>query len=41
MAQTLAISKELTSMATVQQRFNLVYATEIAFSQNGLSLYQL
>lgn len=27
MAQTLAISKELTSMAAVQERFNLTYAT--------------
>lgn len=31
MVQTLAISKELTSMAAVQERFNLVYATDDRF----------
>lgn len=31
MAQTLAISKELTSMTAVQERFNLTYATDDRF----------
>lgn len=31
MTQTLAISKELTSMAAVQERFNLTYATDDRF----------
>lgn len=38
MAQTLAISKELTSMAAVQERFNLTYATDDRFFIEWLDL---